>query len=68
MYLNSFQSRFKKTAEGVGVLTRCVDEGKLPPKLKKINWAGGPSLVKDNADCTKELRAACERRGITLYR
>ena len=54
------------TAEGVGVLTRCVDEGKLPPKLKEINWFKGPSLVKDNADCTKELRAACERRGISL--
>ena len=52
------------TAEGVGVLTRCVDEGKLPPKLKEIKWFNGPSLVKDNADCTKELRAACERRGI----
>ena len=55
------------TAEGVGVLTRCVDEGKLPAKLEKIQWIYGPSLVQDdNADCTKELRAACERRGITL--
>ena len=55
------------TAEGVGVLTRCVDEGKLPPKLKEIDWFDGPSLVRDdNADCTKELRAACERRGIYL--
>merc|ERR1719421_2562413 len=53
------------TAEGVGVLTRCVDEGKLPPKLKEIRWYNGPSVVKDNADCTKELRAACERRGIS---
>ena len=52
------------TAEGVGVLTRCVDEGKLPAKLKQIDWRLGPSLVKDNADGAKELRAACERRGI----
>ena len=52
------------TAEGVGVLTRCVDEGKLPAKLKEIQWYNGPSLVKDSADCTKELRAACGRRGI----
>merc|ERR1719310_2197121 len=37
------------TAEGVGVLTRCVDEGKLPPKLKRIDWRNGPSLVNDNA-------------------
>ena len=56
------------TAEGVGVLTRCVDEGKLPAKLKEIKWWNGPSVVQDdNADCTKELRAACERRGIDLY-
>ena len=54
------------TAEGVGVLTRCVDEGKLPAKLKLITWYGGPSLVKGNADGAKELRAACERRGIRL--
>ena len=54
------------TAEGVGVLTRCVDEGKLPPKLKEIDWCYGPSLVKRNADGAKELRAACERRGISL--
>ena len=55
------------TAEGVGVLTRCVDEGKLPPKLVQINWIGCPSVVKDSsADCTKELRAACERRGIRI--
>ena len=54
------------TAEGVGVLTRCVDAGE-PPKLKKIVWFRGPSVLRDdNADCTKELRAACERRGITL--
>ena len=60
--INSFH---EVTAEGVGVLTRCVDEGKLPPKLKEINWFAGPSVVQDdNADCTKELRAACERRGI----
>ena len=56
------------TAEGVGVLTRCVDEGKLPPKLNVIKWNAGPSLVRDNADCTKELRAACERRGIKFER
>jgi hypothetical protein len=54
------------TAEGVGVLTRCVDEGKLPPKLKEIDWRSGLSLVKDNADCTEELKAACKRRGIRL--
>jgi len=55
------------TAEGVGVLTRCVDEGKLPPKLKMINWLPGPSVLRDDsADCKKELRAACERRGIKL--
>ena len=67
--INSFH---EVTAEGVGVLTRCVDEGKLPPKLKEINWCWGsktnlPSLLQDNnADCTKKLRAACERRGIRL--
>ena len=56
------------TAEGVGVLTRCVDEGKLPAKLEKIYWIDGPSVVQDdNADGAKELRAACERSGITLY-
>ena len=55
------------TAEGVGVLTRCVDEGKLPAKLKEIDWQRGPSVVQDsNADCSKELRAACKRRGIRL--
>ena len=61
--LNIAGSFHEVTAEGVGVLTRCVDEGKLPPKLKTIFWAGAPSLEKDNA---VELRAACERRGITL--
>ena len=64
--LQIFTSFHEVTAEGVGVLTRCVDEGKLPPKLKKIAWFAGPSVVEDNADCTKELRAACERRGIRL--
>ena len=54
------------TAEGVGVLTRCVDEGKLPPKLKTIGWFSGPSLVRKNADGAKELCAACERRGISI--
>ena len=49
------------TAEGVGVLTRCVDEGKLPAKLKKIAWFDGPSVRRND-----ELRAACERRGISL--
>ena len=40
----------------------------LPAKLKEIKWWNGPSVVQDdNADCTKELRAACERRGIDLY-
>ena len=40
----------------------------LPAKLKEIKWWSGPSVVQDdNADCTKELRAACERRGIDLY-
>ena len=62
--INSFH---EVTAEGVGVLTRCVDEGKLPAKLKTIAWTFGPSLVKINADGSKELRAACERRGISLY-
>ena len=68
--INSFH---EVTAEGVGVLTRCVDEGKLPPKLKLIHWTFGPSLVKDpndgeteDGDGAKELRAACERRGISL--
>ena len=60
---NSFH---EVTAEGVGVLTRCVDEGKLPAKLKTIDWPFAPPVVKDNADGSKELRAACERRGITL--
>ena len=64
--LNIRYSFHEVTAEGVGVLTRCVDEGKLPPKLKEINWRFCPSLVEDNADGSKELRAACERRGITL--
>ena len=64
LFINfSFQA---VTAEGVGVLTRCVDEGELPPKLKRIRWGEGPSVVKDNAGCTKELRAACERRGISI--
>ena len=61
------------TAEGVGVLTRCVDEGKLPPKLKKIDWWGGPSWMRERS-CfvckhrgVKKLRAACKRRGIDFY-
>ena len=40
----------------------------LPAKLEEIKWWNGPSVVQhDNADCTKELRTACERRGIDLY-
>ena len=50
------------TAEGVGVLTRCVDEGKLPAKLKKIVY---PNAWKDISSFA-ELRAVCERRGIEL--
>ena len=66
--LNINYSFHEVTAEGVGVLTRCVDEGKLPPKLEVIFWVDGPSVLKNkNADCTKELRAACERRGIDLW-
>ena len=54
------------TAEGVGVLTRCVDEGKLPPKLREIVYPDEWGEMSSLADCMKELRAACERRGVCL--
>ena len=47
------------TAEGVEALTRLVDAGKLPPKLKQINWWGGAS-----SRVKGELKAACGRRGV----
>merc|ERR1719199_1166872 len=64
------------TAKGVGVLTRFVDEGKLPAKLKEINWYDGPSLeskcctarkTKKLREAFAQLRAAGERRGIATY-
>ena len=59
--VNSFH---EVTAEGVGVLTRCVDAGE-PPKLKKI-LLGSSMDAWQNISSFEELRAACERRGIDL--
>ena len=56
------------TAEGVGVLTRAVDDGKLPAALKEIMWMfiHSDSELNPGVDCSKELRAACKRRGVEL--
>ena len=63
--LDLFNSFHEVTAEGVGVLTRCVDEGKLPAKLEEIVYPNEWNST-SSADGMKELRAACERRGIRL--
>ena len=58
----SFQESYQElTAEGVGVLTRCVDAGE-PPKLEEISY----SIAWKNISSFSELRAACKRLGIRL--